>query len=203
MDDIKDANTVDYMKLIYSFHEQMIKNNFSLVYEGEITHQITKAFTSLAENNLDRMSEDHTIKKKVFHVMVECLQNLSKHSEEEINKDPAGLSGPKGNGIFIVGNIGEPNKKEYHVITGNLVENTRKEELESLLQKINELDKEGLKEYYKKQMREGTLTEKGGAGLGLIDIARKTGEKLEYHFIPVDEDNSFFMLRTKISRRKL
>jgi hypothetical protein len=29
-------------------------------------------------------------------------------------------------------------------------------------------------------MREGSLSEKGGAGLGLIDIARKTGEKLEY-----------------------
>ena len=204
MDEIKDENlSVDYMKLIYSFHEQMIKNNFSLVYEGEINHQITKAFTSLAENNLDRMSEDHTVKKKVFHVMVECLQNLSKHTEEEVSKDPSGLSGSKGNGIFIVGNIGGRNNKEYHVITGNLVENPRKEELETLLNKINDLDKEGLKEYYKKQMREGTITERGGAGLGLIDIARKTGEKLEFHFIPVDDDHSFFMLRTRISRRKL
>lgn len=202
MNDIKDENSIDYMKLIYSFHEQMVNNNFSLVYEGEINHQITKAFTSLAESNLDRMSEDNNVKKKLFHVMVECLQNLSKHSEEELSKDPTGIIGTKGNGIFIVGNIGGQNNKEYHVITGNLIENSKKPKLEELLLKINELDKEGLKEYYKKQMREGTITEKGGAGLGLIDIARKTGEKLEYHFIPVDEDNSFFMLRTIVSRRK-
>lgn len=192
-------NNVDYMKLIYSFHEQMVKNDFSLVYEGEITHQITKAFTSLAENSMDRKSEDTTIKKKVFHVMVECLQNLSKHSED--NESMLGVHGTSGNGIFIVGNIGDSSNQEYHVITGNPIENHKIEELKTMLDKINQLDKEGLKEFYKKQMREGSLSEKGGAGLGLIDIARKTGEKLEYHFVPVDSNNSFFLLRTKISRK--
>ncbi len=198
-------DNIDYMKLIYSFHEEMIKNNFSLVYEGEITHQITKAFTSLAENNMDKMSEDVTMKKKVFHVMVECLQNLSRHSEEEIaSRDyQTGLGAPKGNGIFIVGKLGDDNNSEYHVITGNPIDNDGIDDLRSLLEKINELDKDGLKEFYKKQMREGTLSNKGGAGLGLIDIARKTGEKLEYHFVTIDDSTSFFLLRTRISRRKL
>lgn len=199
----KMGSNLDYMKLIYSFHEQMIKNNFSLVYEGEITHQITKAFTSLAEYNMDRLSEDMNIKKKVFHVMVECLQNLSRHAEEEYGKENRPFMGPAGNGIFIVGNIGELNSHEYHVITGNPIDNTKVEDLKTLLDKINELDKEGLKEYYKKQMREGNISDKGGAGLGLIDIARKTGEKLEYHFVNMNEQYSFFLLRTKISRNKL
>jgi len=187
---------VDYMKLIYQFHEDMIKHNFTLVYEGEITHQITKAFTSLAETNMDKLSEDTTVKKKVFHVMVECLQNLSKHSEEF---EPSS-SGYAGNGIFIVGKLGDENS-DYHIITGNAVDNSKVEDLKALLDKINELDKDGLKELFKKQMREGSLSEKGGAGLGLIDIARKTEEKLEYHFHPIDETNSFFLLRTRISRK--
>ncbi len=196
-----EQKSIDYMKLIYSFHEEMLRNDFTLVYEGEITHQITKAFTSLAENNMERMSEDTSIKKKVFHVMVECLQNLSKHSEENDLTKYGG--GPAGNGIFIVGKLGETTNQQYHVITGNPIENEKMPELLALLEKINELDKEVLKEFYKRQMREGTLSEKGGAGLGLIDIARKTGEKLEYHFVPVDENNSFFLLRTKISRKQL
>ncbi len=186
------------MKLVYDFHKEMINNKFTLVYEGEITHQITKAFTSLAENKMDSYSEDASMKKKVFHVMVECLQNLSKHAEEY---DAEGNQGSSGNGIFIVGRLGDDNQ-DYHVMTGNSVEKPKVGELKALLEKINHLDKDGLKELFKKQMREGSLSEKGGAGLGLIDIARKTGEKLEYDFIEIDDKSSFFLLRTKISRNR-
>ncbi len=188
---------VDYMKLVYEFHNEMLANKFTLVYEGEITHQITKAFTSLAENKMDSYSEDASMKKKVFHVMVECLQNLSKHAEETVAEDGTNFAG---NGIFIVGRLDDENQG-YQILTGNAVEKTKVVELKALLEKINQLDKDGLKELFKKQMREGSLSEKGGAGLGLIDIARKTGEKLEYNFIDIDDNNSFFLLRTKISRK--
>ncbi|MFW5758973.1 MAG: SiaB family protein kinase [Bacteroidota bacterium] len=185
------------MKLVYEVHQEMLNNKFTLVYEGEITHQITKAFTSLAENKMDSYSEDASMKKKVFHVMVECLQNLSKHAEEYESYTGKGFVG---NGIFIVGRLGEDNA-DYHVMTGNAVENSKVGDLKALLEKINQLDKDGLKELFKKQMREGSLSDKGGAGLGLIDIARKTGEKLEYNFIEIDTNTSFFLLRTIISRK--
>ena len=188
----------DYKELVYSFHKEMLANNFTLVYEGEITHQITKAFTSLAENKMDSYSEDANMKKKVFHVMVECLQNLSKHAEDiKILKE----KGYSGNGIFIIGRVG-PGNEDYHILTGNVIDNSRVPELEAFLDRINQLDKDGLKELYKKQMREGTLSEKGGAGLGLIDIARKTGQKLDYSFSEIDEKTSFYTLRIKISRNQ-
>ena len=80
------------------------------------------------------------------------------------------------------------------------IENTKIEELTRILDHINLLDKEGLKQLYKTQMREGRLSEKGGAGLGFIDIARKTGRKLDFHFLSIDEENSFFILTSTISR---
>jgi hypothetical protein len=188
---------IDFKELVYQFHKDMLANKFTLVYEGEITHQITKAFTTLAENKMDSYSEDASVKKKVFHVMVECLQNLSKHAEDlKILRN----NGYSGSGIFIIGKVGDEDEN-YHVLTGNVVKKTRVPELEAFLDKINSLDKEELKELYKKQMREGTLSVKGGAGLGLIDIARKTGEKLEYNFIDIDEKNAFYTLRTKISKK--
>lgn len=188
---------IDFKELVYQFHQEMLANKFTLVYEGEITHQITKAFTTLAENKMDSYSEDASVKKKVFHVMVECLQNLSKHAEDlKILRN----NGYSGSGIFIIGKVGDEGE-DYHVLTGNVVKKTRVPELEAFLDKINSLDREELKELYKKQMREGTLSIKGGAGLGLIDIARKTGEKLEYNFIDIDENNAFYTLRTKISKK--
>ncbi len=184
------------MKLVYDFYNELLVNKFTLVYEGEITHQVTKAFASLTETKMDSYSENTSIKKKVFHVLIECLQNLSKHANDNSPGLKAGFSG---NGIFIVGRLGNEDK-DYQILTGNMVENMKIPELKALLEEINHLDKNGLKELFKKQIREGSLSEKGGASLGLIDVARKTGEKLEYNFIDIDDQNSFFILRTKITR---
>jgi hypothetical protein len=170
----------------------MKAHEITLVYEGEITHQITKAFTSLTESNMAKESEANSVQKKVFHVMVECLQNISKHADSFGSDDFLFA----GRGIFMV----SKGKDDYHVTTGNVIENDKIVELTEMLDHINSLDREGLKELYKNQMKEGRLSEKGGAGLGFIDIARKTGNKLEFHFLPIDESSSFFLLTSSVSR---
>ncbi|NOU17791.1 MAG: hypothetical protein HOO91_09555 [Bacteroidales bacterium] len=185
-------NVRGFLEFVYDFYKSMKAHEITLVYEGEITHQITKAFTSLTESNMAKEEESNTVQKKVFHVMVECLQNISKHADSFGSDDFLFA----GRGIFMVskGDI------EYHVTTGNVIENAKIEELSRILDHINVLDKEGLKQLYKTQMREGRLSEKGGAGLGFIDIARKTGRKLDYHFLSIDEETSFFILTSTISR---
>lgn len=181
-----------FLEFVYEFYKSMKAHEITLVYEGEITHQITKAFTSLTESNMAKDDEPNLVQKKVFHVMVECLQNISKHAEEFSTNDYLF----SGRGIFLV----SKGENEYSVTTGNAVDNEKIPELKTLLDRINQLDKEELKEMYKKQMKEGRLSEKGGAGLGFIDIKRKTGRDLEYHFLPITEDTSFFLLTSTISR---
>ncbi len=185
-------NVRGFLEFVYDFYKSMKAHEITLVYEGEITHQITKAFTSLTESNMAKEEESNTVQKKVFHVMVECLQNISKHADSFGSDDFLFA----GRGIFMV----SKGDVEYHVTTGNVIENTKIEELTRILDHINLLDKEGLKQLYKTQMREGRLSEKGGAGLGFIDIARKTGRKLDFHFLSIDEENSFFILTSTISR---
>ena len=70
--------------------------------------------------------------------------------------------------------------------------------LESRLEKLNNSSPKDLKHLFLKQMIEGELNEKGGAGLGLIDIARKSGNKLYYHFVPYDSNRYFFILGVTI-----
>jgi len=71
-----------------------------------------------------------------------------------------------------------------------------------MLERVNNLSKEELNQLYKQKIKEGRLSEKGGAGLGFIDIARKTGQKLVYSFLKIDEEKSFFVLTTTILRVK-
>ena len=82
------------------------------------------------------------------------------------------------------------------------MKNEKIEELREMLEHINRLNREELNKLYKQKIREGRLSEKGGAGLGFIDIARKTGQKLIYSFIKIDDEKSFFVLTSTISRLK-
>lgn len=83
-----------------------------------------------------------------------------------------------------------------------MVAKKHKEPLEKSLITVNNATHDELKEMYKKQIKEGKLSEKGGAGLGLIDIARKTGETLNYQFLQLDDENYFFILKVEINAKK-
>lgn len=188
-----EQDKLDSLEFVYELYEKMKNNEVNLAYEGEITHQITKAFTSLTENNMAYDSDPNSVQKKVFHVMVECLQNISKHAE---NRERKGGKN-EGRGLFLV----SKGEEEYSVTTGNLISNDKVNALRKILENINSLDKTGLKKIYKQQIREGRLSEKEGAGLGFIDIARKTGNKLVFKFLPVDDNTTFFVLISTISRK--
>lgn len=183
----------NFLEFVYDFYLKMKSKDVNLVYEGEITHQITKAFTSLTESKMLKEEEPNSVQKKVFHVMVECLQNISKHAEQKSEVATA----KEGRGIFMI----SKGEHAYHVTTGNTIATDKIEGLRKLLENINSLDKVGLKKLYKQQIREGRLSEKGGAGLGFIDIAKKTGRKLDFHFLKIDDSQSFFVLTSTISRK--
>ncbi|MBE9466819.1 MAG: hypothetical protein IMY72_00700 [Bacteroidetes bacterium] len=182
------SSSLNFIKTVLSLHDEMATNGFSLVYEGEFSHQIMKMFTSMAEKDMDKSNEEKAVKRKVFHVMVECLQNMTKHSDDYDADDGIG------NGLFIVG------KKEgvWNVITANKINKVKIDDLRLMIDTINSMTKEELTKLYKKQIKEGVLSKRGGAGLGLIDIARKTGQQLDYQFLPLDNDDFFFLLKVKV-----
>ena len=63
---------------------------------------------------------------------------------------------------------------------------------------VNSLDSDELRGLYQMKLANDPRTDKGTAGLGLIDIARKSKSKLNYEFIEIDEFSSFFCLKVII-----
>jgi hypothetical protein len=66
------------------------------------------------------------------------------------------------------------------------------------LDAINSKDKDELKLYYQERLSNSKVSSKGTAGLGMIEIARKSGNKLDYEFLKINEETSFFSLNVKI-----
>lgn len=181
------------MNFIHDIHSKMLDNNLILIYEGEFTQEITKSVLSMAERNLESTGEESSIKRKVFNVMVECLQNIVKHSEDKDVNDVI-----EDSAVFMIGKQDDA----YSIISGNYIENSGVTPLKDMLEKVNGLDKDGLKQLYKDIIKSGKISEKDGAGIGFVDMARKSVNPLHYDFISVDEKSSFFCLKTKISRSK-
>ena len=180
-----------YLKFVYDFYKTMKANEIKIVYEGVITHQIIKAFIALSEAQMEQTGETARVQRIVFHVMVECLQNINKHACAVDNNESE-----KCRGIFLVSR-----QPEYFCITtGNIVLTENIQNLKNALEKVNSLNRDELTELYKHQMKEGRMSEKGGAGLGFIDMGRKTGNPLEHSFLTITENYSFFVLTIRVSR---
>jgi hypothetical protein len=189
---LKKTGGQTFMEYVYDIHNSMVNNKIMLVYEGEVNQDITKAFTSLTQRNLEESETTNVpLKKRVYHVMVECLQNICKHSDNMESGEPE----VPGTGLFIVSR----SEEGFSVITGNPVANNRIEEISTILNKVNSLNEEEIKAYYKQKMLESRISEKGGAGLGFIDIVKKTGNKIEFHFEKINDLTSFFIVKTLIS----
>src|ERR1043165_4250163 len=176
---------------IYDFYDKMERNNIMLSFKGDITSELLTSVLQIMESKLDNLQEEPKIKKKVYNVLVECLQNLYHHLDE-VSQDQ---NDKIRSAIFMIGKI----DNQYNIITGNYIKNSNIEGLKKRLDDINLLTKEELKEYYKLILNNGEMSVKGGGGLGMIDIARKTGQKLNFSFSPVDDKYSFFSLNIKIS----
>ena len=130
----------------------------------------------------------------MFNILVECLQNLCHHVDIS-SKEIAHLPGGR-NTIITVWDDGD----KYVVTTGNYIVNPGVPKLKSWIERINGLSKVGLRDLYKEVLDNNTFSAKGGGGLGFIDIARKSGEKLGYNFLPINDHFSFFSFRIEIPK---
>src|SRR5690554_2844887 len=173
-----------FLDFAYQLYKTMKTNEISLVYEGEVTQEITKTFTSLTEKSLSKNAESNTVQKKVFNVMVECLQNISKHADSLSDEEE------ERRGIVMV----SKGDDSYNIITGNIIKNERVTSLKESLELINSLDKQGLSHRFKRQTMESAISGESGTGLGLIDIAENTGSKLSCQFQVLNDQVSFFLL---------
>lgn len=183
----------NFMDHVYNLHKEMLDQQLTLVYEGEVTQSITKAFTAMTEKQLERYDDSTKTKRRLYHVMVECLQNIGKHAEDQNEVVEEGFSG---SGIFLVGT----HDNYYSVTTGNSVAKDKEGEIASFLDKINSMSPEEVKTKHREMMKASRLSDKAGAGLGLIDIVKKTGNTLECQFKKIDDESSFMILTSKINR---
>jgi len=185
-------STNNLFEAAYGLFKRIGDSDFEYVYRGYFNHNITKKILILADKSIAKVTGEAqaTLQKRIYYIMVEGLQNITHHQDEIAND----RNFDKYPGIFAIQKSGD----KYYITTGNIVANDKVDDLRSRLDVINSLDKDELKKYHREILAYGSISDKGGAGLGLIEMSRKSGNKLLYNFEQLDEEFTYFYLQTML-----
>lgn len=170
------------LRFTKEFDSKIKDSDVLMIYKGDFGKDSIMPIIQIIEEKV-KSDSDLTASKGFFLILVELLQNVSRHNIGSISKD----------GIFMI----TEGKEGYWTSVGNLVDLPTKELLTQRIDSLNSMDALELKQAYKKTLREGSFSDKGGAGLGLIEIARKSTEKLTYSFEDMGEGRYFFTFNVK------
>lgn len=169
------------LRFTKDFDKMVKQSNILMIYKGDFGRDSIMPIIQIIEERIK--SNQDTFQKAFFLILVELLQNVSRHSINEVQKD----------GIFMITNA----EGGYVISVGNVVKEDAKTSLQHRIDELNEMDQDTLKQLYKQTLREGSFSEKGGAGLGLIEIARKSSDKLVYSFDSLTDSTYFFTFKVK------
>jgi len=177
-------------KIISDFIATFSDSEVLMNFHGEVNEQRIGSILGEVEQKLEATEEDFKKQRKVYNILVEGLQNLYHHTDAMAD----GNDVESKTATFVLGR----KESEYAVLTANYIEVVNITPLKAKLDKINSLDKDGLRSYYKEVLDNGQYSVHGGGGLGMIDIARKSGNKLEYDFSDINDYFGLYILKIKV-----
>jgi hypothetical protein len=175
-------------KAVAQLERLMSENNVHLIWSGHFSQDVEKEVLSFTETKMTEEDVDSAVRRKVFSILVESLDNVAKYSPGSETEEKLGMP------VAMI----RLNGRMYSITTGNLIPNDKVESLREKLDTINKCDKTSLKELFKETLIRQTLEEDSTGNLGLIEMARKSGNKLDYQFDKVNEQYSYYMLTLRV-----
>ncbi len=173
---------------LFELYNKMKDEEIVLAFNGVMTEDLLSSVFQMMDIKSEVNPQDLRRKKKVNNILVECLQNIYHHGDDLTGEKS--MDSPR-TVMFLICKSAD---HHYRIITGNHMLRSSVMDLKDKIDKVNSLTSEELKNLYRDVLSTNVLSEKGGAGLGIIDLVRKSGNKIEYSFDDVNDRYSFFSL---------
>lgn len=174
----------------------MTPEKMLISHQGSFEYETINHLLIEASSHMDNIGVERKIKKRTFCVMAEFLENIQKHTDYLKSQNMEGKNLTKSRFTF------QQQNGDLVLTTGNLIYNKNIKRFKNRLERLNKLDINGLKRLYRYSISNTNISEKGGAGLGFIDIALKARNKIQYSFKPLNAKVSYCVLQVKISNKE-
>ncbi|MCF8278704.1 MAG: SiaB family protein kinase [Flavobacteriales bacterium] len=164
------------------------RNRVIFSFKGTPSVEINSSIIQYVEEMLHASGDPRPVQKKVMNILTEGLQNMYHHLHPATHR-PAWEAST----ILIIGRTEEG----YFIKTGNYVDRDSEFNIDQRLRELEKLSENELRERHVAALKDGLRTKKG-AGLGLIDIARRSNNKIRHKITQVTDQLSFFSLHVEI-----
>ncbi|WHH58517.1 SiaB family protein kinase [Petroclostridium sp. X23] len=165
------------------------KSGILISFSGRFSQGIIEELGEAIQKHMEAQDTPKSDVFNVFAVFIEQTQNIKNYTS--LKQGSEGYDRISNSGIVSIGK----SDSGYFIWSGNMVENADSTALIDKLEYVKKLDKNELKKLYKEQMKKDVLPDSMGAGVGLIEMARKASRPLEYSVEKIDDKFSFFELR--------
>jgi hypothetical protein len=178
---------------LYNFYQDAKSKNVIFYYCGPIAHASIEGVAQTLRKNLEYEEAGNLTSQSVFSVFIEQMQNILNYSAERLANTETVENGLRV-GVVVIGHV----QNGYYILCGNKVYNSDIAVLTQKIESVCHLNKEELKVLYKERRRMEPAAGSKGAGLGLIEMARRGSEPMEYSFTPINPDFSFYTIRVVV-----
>jgi hypothetical protein len=171
----------------YSLYQALSGGTFALLLGDPFRDAQTARLIELTEAVAERQGLSKSARARLAFVLVEAFQNIIRH------RPPA--SGLQQRSCFLF----RATSKGQQVITCNPVADADLAALRSALDGVLGKDADALKDLFLRGLQANAASAKGGAGLGLIEMARRSGRDLGHALEPMDAGTHRFMLQVLLA----
>jgi hypothetical protein len=158
-------------------------------FKGNLTFPVIEEILNKIKILLQQMEIEQVVQKRLYAILVESLENALKH------KTPL----QKNASLQEVEMSLQRLPESLLLKIGNYMPAQKIPVLIERIKELNGLDLAGLNHLYRTSIANARISEKGGAGLGMIEIARSARNTIRYHFTETNNKNSFFVLEIEIA----
>ncbi|MDP2387410.1 MAG: SiaB family protein kinase [Bacteroidota bacterium] len=172
------------------FKNSTDKHKFIFSFRGKMSHAVVKNLLSMAEKKMDVLQEAETVKKKIFGVMINCLQTICSEAKTIEDGDDS---------IFLI----SKDEGGFTVFAGRNLSESIASKLAGLINEVNQLDRNSLLDLHKEKLKElqniGEAFNIDETILGLVDIAKRSGKNINYLIENIESDKVFFSIKVLIN----
>ncbi|GAB6051515.1 SiaB family protein kinase [Magnetospira thiophila] len=178
---------------MYDFRNYLQTRGILFCYSGYVTEEILSGIGDAIKRKLVMDDADTKTTRAVFSVFIEQMQNIIRYSAEmELTTSPE--KDELRYGVLLVG------KKDgsFFVTCANMIRTADVARLEDWLSMVQGMDRQELKDTYKKKLRDHPPEGSKGAGIGFLDIARRASRPIEFTFENIGDEFTFFTLNAYV-----
>lgn len=183
-----------YRKTAYEFQEELQSQGVFFCFNGTLSQNLLKDIIRNIHCRRELKDATRTQLNRIISIVIELLQNVIFYSAGPA--EYCGNSGGKdmGDGILMIGRRDDT----FFISCGNPVKQGKVESLRSRVEKLRGMDRNEIVRFYRRQLNELKDEESMGAGLGFIEISKKSSRPLEIAFDRLDEELSYFSITSYV-----